>query len=178
MILLRHGKDLASVQLPLPTHNWSGQARNALIGEQLNYDHNQECVSAEQCIPWLNVEQQHAHDRIISSVETCAGQVFFLNGPSGTGKTFVYNTICNMICSKGWVMLCVMSSGIAALLLCGGHTAHSMFKIPLRPNNMSYCPITKQGNLADLIQATRLIIWDKIMCQDCTVSGEVIFKTF
>ncbi|KAF9643018.1 hypothetical protein BDM02DRAFT_3104962, partial [Thelephora ganbajun] len=111
-----------------------------------------------------------AHDRIISSVETCAGQVFFLNGPGGTGKIFMYNTICNMIHSKGWVVLCIASSGITALVLYGGCTAHSMFKIPLRPDNTSYCPIAKQGNLADLIRATtilttRLIIWDEITMQ-------------
>ena len=164
-ILLKHGKDLAGIQMPLPDCDWSGQAGNTLISEQLNYDWDQERIFTKQCIPQLNPEQRHAHDRIISSIETCAGQVFFLSGPGGTGKTFVYNTVCNTIRSKGWIVLCVVSSGIAALLLRGGRTAHSMFKIPLRPNNNSYCPIEKQGNLADLIQATRLIIWDEITMQ-------------
>jgi len=36
-ILLRHGKDLGSVLMSLPNRNWSGQAGNTLIGEQLNY---------------------------------------------------------------------------------------------------------------------------------------------
>ena len=164
-ILLKHGKDLSCVQMPLPDRDWSGQAGNGLIGEQLNYDRDQERLSAEQRVPRLNAEQRHAHDRIVSSVDTRAGQVFFLNGPGGTGKTFVYNTVCNTIRSKGWIVLCVASSGIAALLLHGGRTAHSMFKIPLKPNNQSYCPIAKEGNLANLIRATRLIIWDEITMQ-------------
>jgi len=164
-ILLKHGKDLQSVNMPLPDRDWSGQAGNSLIGEQLNYDRDQEHTSAEQRIPQLNPEQRQAHDRIVSSVETRAGQVFFLNGPGGTGKTFVYNTVCNTIRSKGWIVLCVASSGIASLLLRGGRTAHSMFKIPLKPTDESYCPIAKQGNLANLIRATRLIIWDEITMQ-------------
>ena len=164
-ILLKHGKDLTSVKMPLPNSDWSGQAGNSLIGEQLNYDRDQERTSAEQRIPQLNPEQQSALDRIVSSVETRAGQVFFLNGPGGTRKTFVYNTVCNTIRSKGWIVLCVASSGIASLLLRGGRTAHSMFKIPLKPDDKSYCPIAKEGNLANLIRATRLIIWDEITMQ-------------
>ena len=164
-ILLRHGKDLSSVQMPLPNHDWSSQSGNSLIGEQLSYDRDQEQVLAEERIPQLNAEQRYTHDRIVSSVETRAGQVFFLSGPGGTGKTFVYNTICNTVRSKGLIVLCVASSGIASLLLRGGRTAHSMFKIPLDLDNNTYCPIAKEGKLADLIRATRLIIWDEITMQ-------------
>ena len=37
-ILLGHKKDLVSVQMPLPSHDWGSQAGNSLISEQLNYD--------------------------------------------------------------------------------------------------------------------------------------------
>ena len=40
-----------------------------------------------------------------------------------------------------------------------------MFKIPLKPDDKSYCSIAKQGQLADLIRATRLIVWDEITMQ-------------
>ena len=101
MILLKHGKDLASVQMPLPDQDWSGQAGNSLISKQLNYDRGQESALAEQCVPRLNAEQWCAHDRITSSVEMRASQVFFLNGPGGTRKTFVYNTVCSTIAARG-----------------------------------------------------------------------------
>lgn len=61
---------------------------------------------------------------------------FFLNGPGGTGKTFVYNTVCNTIRSKGWIALCAASSGIAAL---------SMFKIPLNPDEKATAPLQTRG---------------------------------
>jgi hypothetical protein len=110
--------------MPIPEHHWEGVAEKSLIGEQLD-----------------------THQQIISSVESQAGQTFFLNGPGGTGQTFVYNTVCNTVRGHGWIVLCVVSSGIASLLLCGGRTAHSMFKIPLPLNPESTCPIPKEGGL-------------------------------
>ena len=58
--------------------------------------------------------------------------------------------------------LAVASSGIAALLLEGGATAHTRLKIPV--NNVhehSTCYIPRQSNEANLIQATSLILWDE-----------------
>jgi len=151
--------------MPLPTHAWDDEDENPLIGEQLNYNRHHERTLAEERVAQLNAEQHHAYDQIISSVDSQAGQIFFLNGPGGTGKTFVYNTICNTVRGNGWIVLCVASSGIAALLLRGGRTAHSTFKIPISLNQDSTCPIPKEGRLASLIRVTRLIIWDEITMQ-------------
>jgi hypothetical protein len=54
------------------------------------------------------------------------------------------------------------SFGIAALLLDGGCTAHSRFKIPVQGlNNTSTCYISKDSELAELLQAAALIVWDE-----------------
>ena len=137
--------------MPLPEHAWDSEAKNPLISEQLNYNRNHEQALAEERLTQLNTEQRNAYNQVISSVESQSGHIFFLNGPGGTGKTFVYNTICNMVRSRGWIVLCVASSGIATLLLRGGRTAHSMFKIPLLLHEDSTCLITKEGKLASLI---------------------------
>jgi hypothetical protein len=64
------------------------------------------------------------------------------------------------------IALAVASSGIAALLLEGGWTAHSRFKIPVNGiNDLSTCYITKQSQEAELIQVTELIIWDEAPMQ-------------
>ncbi|OMO61834.1 DNA helicase PIF1, ATP-dependent [Corchorus capsularis] len=55
----------------------------------------------------------------------------------------------------------VASSGIASQLLPGGRTAHSRFRLPLRVDESSTCKIFKRTELASLIQATSLIIWDE-----------------
>jgi type II secretory ATPase GspE/PulE/Tfp pilus assembly ATPase PilB-like protein len=56
---------------------------------------------------------------------THADGCFFVNGPGGTGKTFLYNTLLSTVRSSGDIAVAVASSGIAALLMKGGRTAHS-----------------------------------------------------
>lgn len=58
------------------------------------------------------------------------------------------------------------SSGIAALLLPKGETAHSTMKIPIRGlDATSVCPISKRSGRADLLRVATLIIWDEApMC--------------
>ena len=55
----------------------------------------------------------------------------------------------------------VASSGIAALLLPGGRTPHSHFKVPLNTEEHSICTIKKNTKLSELIEQTALIIWDE-----------------
>lgn len=55
---------------------------------------------------------------------------FFIRGPGGTGKTFLYQMLLASVRSQHKVALAVASSGVAALLLDGGTTGHSRFKVP------------------------------------------------
>ena len=100
------------------------------------------------------------------SVSQRLGTTFFVDGQAGSGKTFLYQTICAKLRSDRKIVLCVASSGIAALLLPGGRTAHSMFKIPigdLLPD--SILPIRKQSDHAEMIQQAVAIIWDEAAMQ-------------
>jgi hypothetical protein len=58
-------------------------------------------------------------------------------------------------------VLVVASSGIASLLLLGGRTAHSRFKIPIDLHDESTCNITQQMKVAELVRKVDLIIWDE-----------------
>ena len=89
-----------------------------------------------------------------------------ISSHGGTGKTFLYKVICSKFQSNGAIVLCTASSGITALLLPGGHTAHSMFKIPINNlSNVSYCCIPENGRCADLMRAVKCIVWDEIVPQ-------------
>ncbi len=56
------------------------------------------------------------------------------------------------------------SSGIAALLLDGGRTAHSHFKIPVQGlNSTSTCYISRDFELAALLEAAVVIVWDEVV---------------
>ena len=87
--------------------------------------------------------------------------MFFVYGYGGTGKTFLYKTLTAVLRSKSQIVLNVASSGIAALLLDGGRTAHSRFAIPINVVENSMCSISADSDLADLIRETKLIIWDE-----------------
>ena len=128
----------------------------------------------------INTKQQKAFEKIIKSATNKLGKIFFLNGPGGTRKTFVYNTVCHKLWGEGLIVLCVASSGIAALLLKGGQTSHSLFKILVEGlTNKTFYSIPKQGLLAELLHRTDMIIWDEITMQhklgpeavDCTLQN-------
>ena len=57
--------------------------------------------------------------------------MFFLYGFGGTGKTFIWRTLASSLRAENQIVIIVASSGIASLLLPGGRTAHSRFKIPV-----------------------------------------------
>ena len=57
------------------------------------------------------------------------------------------------------------SSGIASLLLEGGRTAHSTFKIPLQVNDTSFYGISRRLHAYPLLHQTSIIIWDEVPMQ-------------
>jgi hypothetical protein len=154
--------------MPLPLETWSHLNGNHLITDQLNYDWDTESQSFQQHMENIQTipEQLEAYHHIINAVDGHLGGVFFLSGPGGTGKTYVYKTVCHGLRSAGKIVLCVASSGIAALLLPGGRTAHSTFRIPIDTLNAdSLCNISKQDKRAELLRAVDLIIWDEAPMQ-------------
>jgi len=89
------------------------------------------------------------------------GKLFFLYGDGGTGKTFLYKTIISALRSNGKNVMPVASSAIAALLLPGGRTAHSWFKIPINVHEDFICDIKIGSMLANVLSKVDLIIWDE-----------------
>ncbi|XP_074314082.1 uncharacterized protein LOC141649287 [Silene latifolia] len=109
----------------------------------------------------LNEEQRRAYDTIYRRVIEHRPGSFFLDGPGGTGKTFLYSTLLANLRARGLICLAVASSGIAASNLPGGRTSNSRFKIPLDIENNQSSQISKKSSLAELIRACSLIIWDE-----------------
>ncbi|KAH0606715.1 uncharacterized protein H6S33_003549 [Morchella sextelata] len=137
-----------------------------MIASELRYDMVAEAASLQLRIAQLNSDQLEFFNTITHSIEEAASALFFIQGPAGTGKTFLYNVICNHFHSQGKIVLCVASSGIAAQLLPGGRTSHSRFKIPIAIHEGSTCDIKRGSLLAGLIQKTALIIWDEVPMQN------------
>ncbi|CAK8534587.1 unnamed protein product [Lathyrus sativus] len=112
---------------------------------------------------WSSDEQKHIYFNVMDVVERQNGGVFFLYGYGGTGKTFMWNTLAVSIRYKHKIVLPVASSGIASLLLPGGRTTHSRFKIHVPTLHSSICNIDKKDDLAELLKITDLIIWDETL---------------
>jgi hypothetical protein len=75
------------------------------------------------------------------------------------------NTIIHYLHASQIPVVTVASSGVAALMLVQGMTAHSCFKIPLDINKTTQCHLRPGSRVADIIQDARVIIWDKISMQ-------------
>jgi ATP-dependent DNA helicase PIF1 len=97
----------------------------------------------------------------MESVDKRLGKQIFVEGYGGTGKTYLWKAITTKLRSEGKIVLAVASCGIAALLLQGGRTAHSRFRIPLNITEESTCEIKQGSHLADLLKKTSLILWDE-----------------
>ncbi|KAL4583975.1 hypothetical protein LXL04_008563 [Taraxacum kok-saghyz] len=109
----------------------------------------------------LNTDQKAAYDQIMTHVEGQIPGVFFVDGPGGTGKTFLYKALLANIRSRGFIAIATATSGVAANNMPGGRTAHSRFKIPINLHNNSMCNIKKQSGTAQLLREAKVIIWDE-----------------
>lgn len=121
------------------------------------------CISEEdlRSSALLNTEQTIAYNQILDAVFSNKSKSFFIDGPGGTGKTFLYRAILAAVCSQRKIALATASSGVAASILPNGQTAHLRFKIPINGEGKLCCSVGKQSGLATLLIETVLIIWDE-----------------
>ena len=95
----------------------------------------------------LNKEQQRAFDEIMAHVNCNSAGIFFIDGPGGTGKTYLYKALLAAVRSMGRIALATATSGAAANNMPGGRTAHSRFKIPIKIDCKSVCTFSKLAQL-------------------------------
>lgn len=149
--------------MPSSLQNWT-TIHNWLIAQHTNYNPSSEQKSTQQLTCHLNSDQKQAFDLICQSVINKNSEIFFLNGYGGTGKTFLYKALCHSVWAINVIVLSVASTGLACLLLPGGQTAHSMFKIPIdNLDSHSICNIPKQSLHAELLWQTEAIIYDEFL---------------
>ncbi|XP_016498555.1 ATP-dependent DNA helicase PIF1-like [Nicotiana tabacum] len=109
----------------------------------------------------LNAEQEQAFKTILQRVDSGIVGLFFVDGPGGTGKTFLYRALLVNVRSRSMIALATTTSGVAVAILPGGRTAHSKFDIPLQTTDTTITNMSKQSGSAKLIRKAKLIIWDE-----------------
>ncbi|KRG93942.1 hypothetical protein GLYMA_19G051300v4 [Glycine max] len=129
--------------------NWPSYLDNSLILSELNYNNDK-----------VTSEFLHLFSRM-TAVNKNEGDMFFLYGYGGTGKTFIWKMLTSSLRADNKIVIMVASRDIASLLLPEGRTAHSKFKIRVPIFEDSTCHIHQGSQLAELLNQTSLIIWDK-----------------
>ncbi|CAN7050018.1 unnamed protein product [Brassica rapa subsp. trilocularis] len=157
-----HNQSLADyTDMPKPDQATLTELNNTVLQQELNYDAQKEAETHAILFSAMNEDQRIVYDAVLKSVTDQSGGLFFVYGAGGTGKTYLYRTIIAKLRSASKIVIPVATAGIAALLLPGGRTAHSRFKLPLNLDDRTMCNITRGSNLALLISKTDLIIWDE-----------------
>ena len=154
-----HGKSVSDIEcsdLPqLPDNFLHPQNQIAVI------DIAHEKEQGEQMLQLLNNDQQ-IRDTIANAITANSYQkCYFVDGPAGTGKTVLYNTVVHSLQALGIKVKCMAYSGIARTLLMSGATAHSTFQIPIPLLPNSVCNVKQQSARPQGLRETAIFIWDE-----------------
>ncbi|GBM84750.1 hypothetical protein AVEN_64890-1 [Araneus ventricosus] len=116
---------LADIEELLTSYNLSLQKLHlptvdlpASVLERVNFDVVEEQAKANSYTMQLNSEQRNVVEILLSAVYNNAADTpkcYFLDGPVGTGKTFVYSTLLHTIRGRGDDVIPVASTGILVL---------------------------------------------------------------
>ncbi|CAF1354897.1 unnamed protein product [Rotaria sordida] len=113
----------------------------------------------------LNQHQRSVADAILAShgkqSTTTAGSCFFIDGPGGPGKTYLYNTLYHLFMGQGVHVMTVAWTGNAASLSPEGRTVHSRFKLPVPILETSTLRIRQNSMEAEEIRKTQVFIWNE-----------------
>ncbi|KAL2985527.1 hypothetical protein AAZX31_12G156900 [Glycine max] len=134
---------------------------NSLILAELDYNNEELRLEFLQFFSQMTDQQATIYNQIIQVVNQNEGGMFFLYRYRGTGKTFIWKALASSLRADNKFIIMVASSGIASLLLLGGRTTHSKFKIPIPIFEDSTCNIHQGTQLAELLNEASLIIWDE-----------------
>jgi ATP-dependent DNA helicase PIF1 len=166
-MLEQAAKSLTDFNLPATVYRFDNiHGVSRIVAEEKSYDTDRFERSWQEGYQTATQEQQFILDSITTAIYSDKPQLFFIDGPGGTGKTFVENLLLANVRSRDRIALAVASSGIAAILLEGGRTSHSRFKIPLDIHLESLCNVAAQSELANLLRLTDLIVWDEAPAQN------------
>ncbi|KAM0826905.1 hypothetical protein ACQ4PT_068551 [Festuca glaucescens] len=157
----RNGYSLTSFNISTDSLRSGMLFGNRLLLEEMQYDKSSLKVESLSLCKQLNEDQRSIYDQILHTISQPVGKVFFVSGHGGTGKTFLWRAIITTLRANDHIVLAVASSGVASLLLPGGRTAHSRFRIPIDIDEQSMCNVSRGTNLAELIQKSTLILWDE-----------------
>ncbi|XP_066934760.1 uncharacterized protein [Clytia hemisphaerica] len=141
-MLHQFGKSLQDFNLP--------DFDEEIVQEQSNAAANR--AEADRVRPSLNEAQTTIADTVINALSNNdfnSAKLFFIDGPGGCGKTYTYNYIIKEARAQSFTVSTSSWTGIAATLLDGRKTCHSLFKLLVPVNDGSTCSVKPNSTHAE-----------------------------
>jgi ATP-dependent DNA helicase PIF1 len=118
------------------------------------FRHNRDLAFAK-----FSEEQRAAAARIQDAVAAGQGGIFYIQAAGGCGKSFWANGVTADLRAAGLQPTVVAASGLAATVLDGGRTAHTVFGIPLHVDEHAFC--YADASRRNAIISSPVIFWDE-----------------
>ena len=118
----------------------------------------QDTLTPEQQSVFVRVQDAVANYQDPNEPDT---HVFFIDGPGGSGKTYLYNLLIEYYKRHNQKVMPSAMTGIAATLLPGGQTAHKTFAIPVPCLDNSTCRISPSSEYAQLLRQVLIFLIDE-----------------
>ena len=113
----------------------------------------------------LNTQQKEIVDIVLNAVmhdnEHNNHNCFYINGPGGSGKTFIYTTLYHILKSNAKKICTMAFTGKAATLLPNGRTVHKTFGMPVPLFADSTSNIKHQTKQGEFLKNVDIFIWDE-----------------
>ena len=164
------GKRLSNWNLPEPQEFDEDAFRNRELLAARGYDISEELRKATRMRAQMEsrADQAALYDAVQRALASESGGIFFVDGPGGSGKTFLLQAILHHVRSLKAIALPCAWSGIAATLLEGGRTCHGTFGFPVPlPTQNVPSSVAWQSSRAQVLREARLIIWDEAPMSPC-----------
>lgn len=156
LVLINNLRTLQDFHLPLINED-------CRLNEE-EYDADFERSYFIKIINTLNESQKQIFDDIttIISDNDITNKCFFIDGPGGSGKTYLYNVFMSYYRGNNETVLPFATTGISSLLLKGGRTVHSGLKIPIPCYEEAVITMKNNSKEAIKIRNSKLIIIDEV----------------
>ena len=159
-------KSLGDFELDLPNVDLSAE----VIAPSFNIT-----ISTNEALriePTLNAEQREALNAILNTIENhdpSIPNMFFIDGPGGSGKTYAYNFLIHKLRSLYKTVSASALTGLASTLIIDGMTTHSTFKVPVPCHENSSCALSSTDPYADFLRSVSCFIIDEISTMEIEV---------
>ena len=110
----------------------------------------------------LQTNQKNIFNAVLESLKQKQKNGIFIDGPRGSGKSYLLNILIDYLKFYDIPLLCVAWTGIAANLSKNGKTVHTTFKLPLNITESTTCNVKHNSNDGKKFKEVQIIIWDEI----------------